>query len=124
MVEYQTSRIVEKIFRHPIKSVGSELINSVNLVAGSTMPGDRVWALAHNKTRIPETGRHWLPCRSFLRGAIAPTLMAISAKYDDHTGTLDLHHPDAKSFSFRPNMDTDLQKILDWGWGQRTLEQT
>ena len=114
MVNSQTSPTVEKIFRHPIKSVGSELINSVNLIMGSTMPGDRVWALAHNKTRIPETGRHWLPCQSFLRGAIAPTLMAISAKYNEHTGVLDLHHPDAQNFRFRPNIKTDLQNFLDW----------
>ena len=110
----QISRKVEKIFRHPIKSIGSELINSVNLLAGSTMPGDRVWALAHSKTRIPEIKNHWLPCRSFLRGAIAPTLMAISAKFDDDTEILELHHPDANSLSFRPNIKKDLQKFIDW----------
>ncbi len=105
---------IEKIFRHPIKSVGSELINSVYLVAGSTMPGDRVWALAHEKTRTPEHRKHWLPCSSFLRGSIAPTLMAISAKFDGHTGILDLRHPKAKNFSFNPNDSRDLQKFLNW----------
>ena len=94
--------------------MGSELINSVELIPGRTMPWDRVWALAHNKTRFPERGNHWLPCSSFLRGAISPTLMAITAKFDEHKGTLQLKHPAIGSVSFMPDLERDLQKFLDW----------
>jgi len=114
VVVLQTNRTVEKIYRHPIKSVGSESIADVNLITGGTMPWDRVWALAHSKTRIPDINCHWLPCSSFLRGSIAPAFVAISAKFDDHTGTLELQHPDVKSLKFRPGEQKDLQKFISW----------
>lgn len=113
-VDEQMSIKVAKIFRHTIKSVGSESINSVDLHSGKTMPWDRVWALAHYKTRLPEGENHWLPCSSFLRGAIAPNLMAVSAKFDEVTETFELKHPSLKTLSFNPNEDRDLQEFLFW----------
>ena len=54
-------RILDKIYRHPIKSIGSELLKRISLLSGKTMPGDRVWALAHDKTMIPDTKKDWIP---------------------------------------------------------------
>ena len=76
-------RILDKIYRHPIKSIGCELLDGISLYSGKTMPGDRVWALAHNKTRMPSTKKEWMPCSSFLRGTIAPSFMAITSLYNE-----------------------------------------
>ena len=38
---------VTEIWRHPVKSHGREALETVTLTAGQTMPGDRVWAVAH-----------------------------------------------------------------------------
>jgi len=66
------------------------------------MPGDRVWALAHDKTRIPDTKKDWIPCSSFLRSSIAPSFMAISSIYNEESETITLIHPDQDKITFSP----------------------
>ena len=63
------------------------------------MPGDRVWALAHDKTRIPNSKRVD-PCSSFLRGSIAPSFMAVTSSYNDSNGTITLMHPSLEQLTF------------------------
>lgn len=107
-------RILNKIYRHPIKSIGSELLKRISLFSGKTMPGDRVWALAHDKTRIPDTKKDWIPCSSFLRGSIAPSFMAISSIYNEESGTITLIHPDHDKITFNPDNKKDLNLFLEW----------
>ena len=38
---------VAALYRHPIKAIGREEVDEVDLIAGQTMPGDRLWAVAH-----------------------------------------------------------------------------
>ena len=68
------------------------------------MPGDRVWALAHDKTRIPNSKKEWIPCSSFLRGSIAPSFMAVTSSYNDSNGTITLMHPSLEQLTFNPNL--------------------
>ena len=42
---------VTSIWRHPIKSHGREELDEVTLAAGQTMPGDRMWAIAHENSK-------------------------------------------------------------------------
>ena len=65
---------VTDIWRHPLKSHGREALDSVTMIAGQTMPGDRVWAVAHDASKAD--GSQWAPCANFTRGAKAPQLMA------------------------------------------------
>jgi len=81
-----TARVAE-IWRHPIKSLGAERIARVTLEPGHTMPGDRVWALAHEKTRFDFGNPEWTPCSAFLRCAIAPQFAAVSARRISTSGT-------------------------------------
>ena len=64
------------------------------------MPGDRVWALAYDKTRIPNSKKEWIPCSSFLRGSIAPSFMAVTSSYNDSNGTITLMHPSLEQLTF------------------------
>ena len=41
---------VEKIFRHPIKSISREEITQVSLERRKAIPFDRMWALVHEKS--------------------------------------------------------------------------
>lgn len=103
---------VTDIWRHPIKSHGREALDSVTLVAGQTMPGDRVWAVAHEASKAD--GSAWAPCANFSRGAKAPALMAINARFDDDTGRVTLTHPDRPSLTFAPDSADDLPAFLEW----------
>ncbi|MEP1330421.1 MOSC N-terminal beta barrel domain-containing protein [Pseudophaeobacter sp.] len=103
---------VTDIWRHPLKSHGREALDSVTMIAGQTMPGDRVWAVAHDASKAD--GSQWAPCANFTRGAKAPQLMAINAQLEDVTGQLTLSHPDRPDLSFDPDAAADLQRFLDW----------
>lgn len=102
--------VITSIWRHPIKSHGREALESVELIAGQTMPGDRVWAVAHAGSTAD--GSAWELCANFSRVAKAPELMAIAAKLDDASGLVTLSHPNRPAFSFDP--DGDVSGFLDW----------
>lgn len=99
---------ITSIWRHPIKSHGRESLDDVTLIPGQTMPGDRVWAVAHEASNAD--GSKWVPCANFSRGAKAPQLMAISARLAGDTVTLS--HPKQPDLSFDP--DTQQDMFLNW----------
>ncbi|WP_170561448.1 MOSC domain-containing protein [Ruegeria atlantica] len=99
---------VTHIWRHPIKSHGREAVQSVTVTPGQTMPGDRVWAVAHEVSKAD--GSQWVPCANFSRGSKAPQLMAISARLNGDTVTLT--HPNRPDLTFDP--DEQQQVFLDW----------
>lgn len=99
---------VTQLWRHPIKSHGREAVETVNVTPGQTMPGDRVWAVAHEASKAD--GSKWVPCANFSRGAKAPQLMAISTQ--SNGDILTLSHPDRPDLTFAP--DSEQQAFLDW----------
>lgn len=101
---------VAQIWRHPVKGHGAEPVARTVLTAGTTLPGDRVWAVAHDASDADGTA--WAPCTNFSRGAKAPGLMAIGATYDDSTGRLNLSHPDRPALSLHPEAEGD--RLIDW----------
>ncbi|UWQ79781.1 MOSC domain-containing protein [Leisingera sp. S132] len=103
---------VTDIWRHPLKSHGREALESVTMTAGQTMPGDRVWAVAHEASKAD--GSEWVPCANFTRGSKAPGLMAINARLDDASGQLTLTHPARPDLTFDPENPDDLQRFLEW----------
>lgn len=101
---------VTSLWRHPIKSHGREDISSTNLIAGQTMPGDRVWAVAHEASKADNAA--WSPCANFNRVSKVPALMAMTARLEDATGVVTLTHPDLGTHSFDP--DGDIAPFLAW----------
>lgn len=101
---------VASIWRHPIKSHGRQSLNEVLVAVGKTLPWDRAWAVAHEASKAD--GSAWVPCANFSRGAKAPSLMAISADFDEETQRITLTHPDRPDLTFAPDGDTS--GFLDW----------
>ena len=56
---------VEKIFRHPIKSISREEITQITLERRKALPFDRSWALVHEKSSFDELSNEWQPCTKF-----------------------------------------------------------
>jgi uncharacterized protein YcbX len=105
---------VAHLWRHPIKGHGVEGVTETRLAAGETMPGDRVWAIAHEAAQIDPDDGAWAPCANFSRGAKSPALMAIRAHLDDVTGRIALSHPSAEPIEFDLDAPEDRARLIDW----------
>lgn len=101
---------VEAIRRYPVKSHGSQSLEAVQVTAGTTLPWDRVWAVAHEAAKIADG--EWAHCSNFSRGAKAPSLAAIRLDLSDDGTQVTLTHPDCAPLTFNP--DTDSAEFLDW----------
>lgn len=101
---------VTEILRYPLKSHGREELQQVTLEPGTSMPWDRIWAVAHEASKA-EPGK-WAACVNFSRVTKAPSLMAITVRLDETTETLTLSHPKRPDLSFRP--DTEMQSLIEW----------
>lgn len=100
------------IFRHPIKAHGREELASVVLSEGRPMPWDRHWAVAHELSKFDPAAPGWTPCGHFQRGARTTEVMAITSRFDEATGEMELHHPDLPDLRFHP--ETEGQRLIDW----------
>lgn len=102
--------LVSSLWRHPIKSHGRESLDTVTLIAGQTMPGDRVWAVAHEMSKADNSA--WSHCANFSIGSKAPKLAAINTRFDEVQNLVTLTHPDQADLTFDP--DGDATAFLDW----------
>lgn len=105
---------VAALWRHPIKSHGREALDQVRLTQGRTMPWDRHWAVAHDRTKFDPAAPAWAHCRNFMIGASTPALAGIWARYDADTQTMHLRHADRDDISFNPDSDDGAGQFLDW----------
>ena len=103
---------VKDIFRHPLKSHGRESLKTVELTENKTMPWDRCWAVVHEASSAD--GSEWVPCTNFSRGSKAPSLMAISSKFNEAEKSLTLTHPNRRDFTFQPDDIKQLSGFLAW----------
>lgn len=106
-----TARLAQ-IWRHPIKAHGRERLAGVTLAPGTTLPGDRHWAVAHDAARLEE-GR-WNPCANFSRAARTGALQAIEAVLDDAQGRVTLRHPDLADITFAPDDPAGAARFIAW----------
>ena len=111
---------VSRIWRHPIKAHGREELETTMTRPGECLPGDRAWAVAHE--RAAADGREWAHCGNFSRAAKLPALQAIRARLNEAAGEngqedgeavqITLTHPDLPSLTFRPGEEDDA--FVDW----------
>ena len=105
------SASVSNIVRHPIKSIGREELARVDLTAGKWMPFDRVWAVAHERSKL---NGGWEQKVNFLRAVTGPALMAVTAEMAEAKKSLTLSHPTAGSVSVRPDSAEDDVTLINW----------
>lgn len=98
---------LDAIWRHPIKGIGREALEAVELEAGAPLPLDRAWALLQEGA--PDTDR-WQVRRNFVQCAAGPSLMAVEAAWDGEA--LSLTHPDRPALRIDP--DRDGEALREW----------
>lgn len=96
---------VALIVRHPIKSVGYEVLAAVDLSAGSVLPGDRCYAVAHDAAKFAGQPTEWQAKANFLRGVACPDLMAVQAA-TEADGRITLTHPHHPPLTVDPLADS------------------
>ena len=106
--------LVDQIWRHPVKSLGAERVNSLSLKKGRTLPGDRVWALTYENSRFDQAKPSWAPSQVFLRCSIAPLFAAVSTKVDDETGAIEFSHPLLPEICLDLNNDVERKLFIEW----------
>ena len=101
-----------EIWRYPIKSHGREALESVEMTAGNTLPGDRAYAVIHDQSDAD--GNTWVPSQNFSRGSKAPGLMAIDLMWDEAQNTMTLTHPKLPDLIINPDEAEDQKRFLEW----------
>jgi len=96
------------LWRHPIKGIGREALQAVDLAAEQPLKADRAWALLH--ARAPDVD-HWQHRRNFLVVANGPKLAQVTAA-TERDGRITLTHPELSSLTCDPGIDG--QALLDW----------
>jgi uncharacterized protein YcbX len=104
---------ISTLYRHPIKGLGVEALESVTLRPGHTMPGDREWALAQQGAKIDKGAPEWTRCMAFIRGAKAPTLMAVTTEREAD-GQMRLSHPARPDLVFDPMTEAGEAALIEW----------
>jgi len=99
-----------QIWRHPIKAIGRESLEEVHLSPGQWLPFDRLWAVAHERSKLGGGG--WEKKVNFLRGVTDPALMAVTCSFDEEQNTLTMVHPTAGALTFDPEQDPT--QFLTW----------
>ncbi|PCH95217.1 MAG: hypothetical protein COB84_06520 [Rhodobacteraceae bacterium] len=105
---------VTDLWRHPIKGVGCERLETVSLATAQCMPMDRHWAIAHADAKLDYETPEWARCINFARGARGAKLMAVGAKFDAATRMVHLTHPDLEDLCVNPDDPADASLLVDW----------
>lgn len=98
-----------QIWRHPIKGIGAERLEHVGLHLDRPLPLDRAWAVLEEGG---EAAEGWRACRNFIRGAKAPSLMAVTARVEGEV--IHLSHPDRPDLAITPGTPDAGPALIAW----------
>lgn len=81
---------VSALRRYPVKGLGFDPMDVVDLAAGRAFPCDRAWALAHEASQVDPLNPAWMPKANFLNLAKDERLAQIGVRFDPGTTALTL----------------------------------
>ena len=105
---------VTELIRHPIKSIGRELLDEATLEVDGTLPWDRTWAIVHEASHIHAATRGWRPSQDFVVTKGSPGLAAIEASLDEATGQITLRHHDLGTLVVDLDDEGDCNRLVEW----------
>ena len=103
-----------EVYRHPVKSLGEEALESAELEAGKPFPHDRIWAIAHGNTDWSEDEPKWAVPGNFVNQTHVPRLAQVVVSFDEASGQLHLSHPDLDEISLSPGSPADDARLTAW----------
>ncbi len=78
------------LYRYPVKGLGGEALAETLLTTRDAIPGDRLFAFAHDASRFDSDNPAWLPKREFLQLAKDFGLAPVGARWDGAARVLTL----------------------------------
>lgn len=102
------------LFRHPIKSLGSEALERVRLEVGRAMPGDRIAAIAHGRSSFDSAAPEWVPRDNFAVIANAPQLAALEVAFDAERRRITFVHRDFGRVSADLSDAIEMGELAAW----------
>jgi len=105
---------IAQMWRHPIKSHGRERIDTATLTPGQALPGDRVWAVAHERSCFDPERPSWNPPGDFSRVTNGPRLQQITCWSNPMTGQVTLSHPDRPDLTINADDHGDGCEFIQW----------
>ena len=103
-----------EIYRHPVKSLGEEALDAVELTPGQPLPWDRSWAITHGGTRWRPGRSPWEDQGNFVNQTHAPRLAQITVAFAEGAGRLTLRHPDRPELTVTPGSADDDAALTGW----------
>lgn len=94
---------LDGIRRHPIKGMGENRIERVELTAGAPVPFDRVWAVALGGSGFDKAAPSWRNCREMMRVSLAPEMSQVRVALDEGARRIGLTHPELGALEFDPD---------------------
>ena len=106
--------LLNQIWRHPVKSLGAENVDTLSIEINKTLPGDRVWALTYENSRFDMLNPVWAPSQVFLRCSIAPLFAAVSTNINESDDTISFYHPKLPNICLDLNDPLQRKQFIDW----------
>lgn len=103
-----------EIYRHPVKSLGEEALDSVALTPGRPLPHDRAWAIGHARTGWVPGRSPWETSGNWVDQTNVPRLAQISVSFHEASGRLVLRHPDRPELVVHPERPEDDAALTEW----------
>lgn len=79
---------IHDICRYPVKGLGADHMDAVDLSIGRALPCDRRWAIAHGASKIDPAAPAWAKKQEFLMLAKDEKLGQLGIAFDETTNTL------------------------------------
>lgn len=102
------------IYRHPIKSLGEEALDTVALAAGEAMPHDRKWAISHGGAWDPGAPGWIGGSAKMVSTSYVPRLAQMKVRYEEPTESAHLSHPDLGELSVQPSDPLHHNVLTNW----------
>lgn len=83
-------RSVTTLYRHPVKGLSPQRLDSVVLTPGLPVPGDRRFAIAHGDADLDPVAPRWLSKRAFMALHAMPALASLTTDWDEAGGELEI----------------------------------
>lgn len=99
------------IFRHPVKSLGEEELESADLSKGKPIAYDRRWAVAHGDA---DAIHGWAEPSNFVTQSHVPRLAQIRCHFRPESHLLRLSHPDLPDIAIQPGSVEGDDALSEW----------
>lgn len=102
---------ITHLWRWPVKGLGGEMLNQVNVAEGKLFPFDRAFALENGPSDFDPANPHHVSKRQFVCMVHQPTTGRLSARYDEAANMLVITTLDGRLLSIAPDDPSALEAL-------------